>query len=179
MAPQVPALAQSESKARFFARLGLDPTNGTHRRVYNLMKMEAAEGRKRLLEGQAMSTAQIHEYAWQREVLRIYHDAQPQTRAVYQFGHDTADPNAPDNWIIRWMLWHVFRYRDYRNKQQRQANGTGSGDDDDEHSSDLLSPPDSESSRKGSTSSTAASSTQAGQDSLGPSRTYWDPVRDQ
>jgi hypothetical protein len=39
MAPQVPALAQSESKARFFARLGLDLTNGTHRRVYNMMKV--------------------------------------------------------------------------------------------------------------------------------------------
>lgn len=123
--------------------------------------MEAAEGRKRLLEGQVSSTAQIHEGAWQREVLRIYDDAQAQTRAVYQFGHDTADPQAPDNWIIRWMLWHVFRYRDYRNKQQRSANDAGSGDDDDGQS-DQPSPQDSGSSRKGSESSNAASSNQGG-----------------
>lgn len=63
--------------------------------------MEAAEARKRLLESQDSSTAQIHEAAWRREVLKIYDDAQPQTRAVYQFGHDTADPQEPDNWIIR------------------------------------------------------------------------------
>lgn len=138
-------------------------------------QMEAAEGRKRLLEGQATSTAQIHESAWQREVLRIYHDAQPQTRAVYQFGHDTADPHTPDNWIIRWMLWHVFRYRDYRNKQQRQMNEPASGDEDDEHSSDLLSPPDSSSSRKGSASSTAASSTQAGKLLLSRTQMQTDP----
>lgn len=80
--------------------------------------MEAAEGRKRLLEGQQSSTAQIHEVAWQSEVMRIYNQAQPQTLAVYRFGHDVADPQNPDNWIIRWMLWHVFRYRDYRNKNR-------------------------------------------------------------
>jgi hypothetical protein len=117
--------------------------------------MEAAEGRRRLLEGQAGSTAQIHETAWHNEVLRIYNDAQPQTRAVYQFGHDVADPRAPDNWIIRWMLWHVFRYRDYRNKQQRSG-------DDDEDASDQPSPGASSGSRKGSGSSTAASGTQQG-----------------
>lgn len=158
------------------------------------MEMEAAEGRRRLLESQASSTAQIHETAWQNEVLRIYNDAQPQTRAVYQFGHDIADPQAPDNWIIRWMLWHVFRYRDYRNKQQRSGNDAGSGDDD-EDGSDQLSPPESSSSRKGSASSTAASSNQTGRskhtvkrpklttlctiEAASSSRSYWDPVRNQ
>lgn len=123
--------------------------------------MEAAEGRRRLLASQASSTAQIHETAWQNEVLRIYNDAQPQTRAVYQFGHDVADAQVPDNWIIRWMLWHVFRYRDYRNKQQRSTNEAGSGDDD-EDGSDQPSPQESSGSRKGSASSTAASSSQTG-----------------
>lgn len=126
--------------------------------------MEAADGRRRLLENQAGSTAQIHETAWQNEVLRIYNDAQPQTRAVYQFGHDLADPQAPDNWIIRWMLWHVFRYRDYRNKQQRSTNEAGSGDgDEDEDGSDQALTRESSGSRKGSASSTVvASSNQHG-----------------
>ncbi|KAK4498083.1 hypothetical protein PRZ48_010739 [Zasmidium cellare] len=122
MAPIVPPLAQSDSKARFFARLGLDPANPIHKRVYSLMKLEAAEGRRRLMEGQTSSTAQIHEAAWQREVLRIFEQARPETRAVYRFGQDTSqDANGVelvDNWIIRWMLWHVFRYRDYRNRNR-------------------------------------------------------------
>jgi len=39
MAPLVLSLAQSESKARFFERLGLDQTDRTHKRVYSLMKV--------------------------------------------------------------------------------------------------------------------------------------------
>jgi hypothetical protein len=39
MAPRAPALAQSESKARFFERLGLDENNELHRRVYAMMKV--------------------------------------------------------------------------------------------------------------------------------------------
>lgn len=39
MAPLVLSLAQSESKARFFERLGLDQTDRTHKRVYALMKV--------------------------------------------------------------------------------------------------------------------------------------------
>lgn len=39
MAPPRPALAQSESKARFFERLGLDERNEFHRRVYAMMKV--------------------------------------------------------------------------------------------------------------------------------------------
>lgn len=39
MAPLVLSLAQSESKARFFDRLGLDPTDRVHKRVYALMKV--------------------------------------------------------------------------------------------------------------------------------------------
>ena len=41
MVPPRPALAQSESKARFFERLGLDEGNDFHRRVYAMMKVLA------------------------------------------------------------------------------------------------------------------------------------------
>ncbi|KAF7190622.1 hypothetical protein HII31_07781 [Pseudocercospora fuligena] len=184
MAPQLPALAQSESKARFFARLGLDLTNGTHRRVYNLMKMEAAEGRKRLLEVQASSTAQIHEDAWQGEVMRIYDEAQPQTLAVYRFGHDVADPEHPDNWIIRWMLWHVFRYRDYRNKNRPEKSPRDdrdpSSEDEDEGDKRRRTSASSNASKNSTTAAgTSGSSTQPADSAPTPSRTYWDPVRNQ
>jgi hypothetical protein len=39
MAPQVRALAQSESKARFMARLGLDDREDEHRQLYTMMKV--------------------------------------------------------------------------------------------------------------------------------------------
>lgn len=39
MAPPRQTLAQSESKARFFERLGLDEDNEQHRRIYAMMKV--------------------------------------------------------------------------------------------------------------------------------------------
>jgi hypothetical protein len=39
MAPQYAPLAQSESKARFFERLGLDQRNESHRRLYAMIKV--------------------------------------------------------------------------------------------------------------------------------------------
>jgi hypothetical protein len=97
--------------------------NMAHRRVYNLMKLEASEGRRRIIATMnarkhhtnqtSYTTAQIDEVTMDAEVLRIYRDAQPQTRALYDLAQDTVNPDRP-NWIIRWMLWHVFRYRDGR-----------------------------------------------------------------
>jgi hypothetical protein len=39
MAPQVRALAQSESKAKFMARLGLDDRKDEHKQLYTMMKV--------------------------------------------------------------------------------------------------------------------------------------------
>lgn len=152
MAPPRPALAQSESKARFFERLGLDERNEFHRRVYAMMKVclanrsewicehvltmmqeEAVEGRRRMTESQDVlvpslrgnssveppySNAQISETVTHREILRIYRMARPETKVVYDLGRDT-DRVEEENWVIRWMLWHVFRYRDSRNRNRR------------------------------------------------------------
>ncbi|EME85133.1 uncharacterized protein MYCFIDRAFT_41768 [Pseudocercospora fijiensis CIRAD86] len=129
MAPPRPALAQSESKARFFERLGLDERNEFHRRE------EAVEGRRRMTESQDVlvpslrgnsnveppySNAQISETVTHREILRIYRLARPETKVVYDLGRDT-DRVEEENWVIRWMLWHVFRYRDSRNRNRRHV----------------------------------------------------------
>lgn len=70
MAPRIAALAQSESKSKFFQRLGMRQNSLDDRRLYSAMKvsglgvwpvnvsdnteqMEAAEGRKRLIDGHA------------------------------------------------------------------------------------------------------------------------------
>lgn len=39
MVPRVPALAQSESKAKFFERLGLSDQNDVDKRLYLMMKV--------------------------------------------------------------------------------------------------------------------------------------------
>lgn len=43
MAPARPALAQSESKARFFERLSLDEHQEGHKRLYMMMKVCASQ----------------------------------------------------------------------------------------------------------------------------------------
>jgi hypothetical protein len=68
----------------------------------------------------------LSEAAQYKEVQNIYATASPETRAVYELGQYTdglgpfGDRQGPlDNWIIRWCLWHVFRYRDDRNRHHR------------------------------------------------------------
>ena len=66
------------------------------------------------------SNAQISETAIHREIIRIYNTARRETRAVYDLGRDT-ERIEEENWVIRWMLWHVFRYRDNRNRNRGAA----------------------------------------------------------
>ncbi|KXS97914.1 hypothetical protein AC578_4373 [Pseudocercospora eumusae] len=182
MAPPRPALAQSESKARFFERLGLDERNEFHRRVYAMMKEEAVEGRRRMTESQDVlvpslrgnssveppySNAQISETVTHREILRIYRLARPETKVVYDLGRDT-DRVEEENWVIRWMLWHVFRYRDSRNRNRRHISP----------SPDRCQPTNpSITSIAGNSSSHHYSS--AGSSSGHRQSYYWDPVRNQ
>ncbi|KAF2400749.1 hypothetical protein EJ06DRAFT_462794, partial [Trichodelitschia bisporula] len=63
------------------------------------------------------SSSMITETARHREVQNIYEHASPETRAIYERGMMQDGANW-DNWIIRWCLWHVFRYRDDRNRNR-------------------------------------------------------------
>jgi hypothetical protein len=68
------------------------------------------------------------------ELKRIHREASPATRIIYDLAQDPDTDGAYGNWIIRWMVWHVFRYRDERNSRRQMssspasASGT-SGDD--------------------------------------------------
>lgn len=66
------------------------------------------------------SNAQLNETATHREILNIYQHARPETKQYYDMGRDTQGLEE-ENWVIRWLLWHVFRYRDNRNKNRRQG----------------------------------------------------------
>ncbi|KYG48386.1 hypothetical protein M433DRAFT_35274, partial [Acidomyces richmondensis BFW] len=56
------------------------------------------------------SHAHVTETAIHREIIRIYQLARRETQAVYDLGRDI-ERVEEENWVIRWMLWHVFRYR--------------------------------------------------------------------
>ncbi|KAF2099518.1 hypothetical protein NA57DRAFT_75018 [Rhizodiscina lignyota] len=125
----LPTLAQNRSKSDFFKHLGWSEDNPGHKRLYNLMKDEASEARKRLsgdrsnLNAEARddskvqppySSSHMTEMSLYNQVMTIWHSASPETKRVYDYGRAHAQGNV-DNWIIRWVLWHVFRYRHTRN----------------------------------------------------------------
>lgn len=59
--------------------------------------------------------SQISETAMHRTIQEVYRNASRETRAIYDKAR-SAHGDQEENWIIRWMLWHVFRYRDRRNR---------------------------------------------------------------
>lgn len=87
------------------------------------------------------SNAQLNETATHREILNIYEHARPETRMFYDMGRDT-DGLEEENWVIRWLLWHVFRYRDNRNKNRRHGSPGPWSPSSSEHSnSEIQAPP--------------------------------------
>ncbi|KAF2173135.1 hypothetical protein M409DRAFT_62735 [Zasmidium cellare ATCC 36951] len=175
MAPKVAALAQSESKSKFFHRLGLRTDKLHDRRLYATMKMEAAEGRKHLIDSHAPDET-INETAMHREILRIYSNASERTKAVYELGHDT-EGVGEENWVVRWLLWHAFRYRDQRNNRKSRSGSqiSVSGDEEDLSSSaDVQSTPEFGLPAEGS--SIGASRVENVEVARSPRR-FWDPVR--
>jgi hypothetical protein len=57
-----------------------------------------------------------------REVQTIYYLASLHTRPWYDRAVCQEGVNW-DNWIIRWCLWHAFRYRDSRNTNSDAPDG--------------------------------------------------------
>lgn len=117
-------LAVSRSKADFLRSLELTNDDPIHRHVYVTMKREAVDGRTRLCGDRQnlvpqcrddlsvqlpFSSSQIMETAMHREVLRIFAGASGVTRPYYERGR-YMDGGNEDNWVIRWMLWNIFRY---------------------------------------------------------------------
>lgn len=75
------------------------------------------------------SNTQISETAMHRETLNIYRIARPETREFYDRGH-YVEGETEENWIIKWLLWHVFRYRDNRNRGRSMPPWIGRDDRD-------------------------------------------------
>ncbi|KAF2807515.1 uncharacterized protein BDZ99DRAFT_356200, partial [Mytilinidion resinicola] len=52
------------------------------------------------------SMDKMMEKAIHQEVINFWKFASGETHKYYDFG----SVRDPDNWVIRWSLWHVFRY---------------------------------------------------------------------
>lgn len=129
----------SADKRLLFEKLGLSEHNVQHRALYDRMREEASAGRDRLSLSRDNLVENIRKdpsvqppFAWDnlsetarhKEILNIYRNASPQTRRYYDVGAWRDGPNE-ENWVVKWCLWHVFRYRDNRNRAR--ANGAVHG----------------------------------------------------
>lgn len=61
---------------------------------------------------------QLTETAIHREILTIASTENASTRFFYNKGSWT--DKVEENWVVRWYLWHSFRYRDNREKPRGQ-----------------------------------------------------------
>ena len=50
----------------------------------------------------------------------IHTQAAPWPRQFYDMGRSTDQRIV--NWVLKWLLWHVCRYRDWRNRKNRRDN---------------------------------------------------------
>ncbi|KAF6221534.1 hypothetical protein HO133_002390 [Letharia lupina] len=137
-APQI--VVRSSPKWQFLMALGLDGRNRNHQAQYWIMKSEAIRvydaqlmGNRGALKAQyarelpPFSANQFSEEAFINAVNTIVNNACSQTRSLYDQGAAQGQPN----WVARWVLYHVCRYRDGRNK--KAARSQNFHDDDDEN----------------------------------------------
>ncbi|GAB7364507.1 hypothetical protein MBLNU230_g5316t1 [Neophaeotheca triangularis] len=154
-----------------------------------MMKEEAIQARRRMTDNQdalipqlrdtaqagvPYSYSQISETVLHREILRVYREARPETKMYYNLGRDTEGVNE-ENWVIRWLIWHVFRYRDNRNRHRRTGSPSATPDGDSQSISSAVSglpARESQTSGRGSGNGSSGGSQTPGTNT--PTR-YWDP----
>ncbi|KAL9103105.1 MAG: hypothetical protein Q9163_001816 [Psora crenata] len=119
---------QSASKWEFLLALGLDCSYEPHKDLYSQMKAEATRVYDTQLSTRAAlrpehrsspapwSNSQFTDSAIREAVASIYANASPLTAQLYRRGRPGGD-----NWVARWVLYHVCRYRDSRNKKARSS----------------------------------------------------------
>lgn len=84
-------------------------------------------------EDPPFSANQFSETAFVNAVRTIVGNASSQTRDLYQQG----ESDGQLNWVARWMLYHVCRYRDGRNKKAARSKNFH----DDDHIAEGYPPP--------------------------------------
>ncbi|KAF2001982.1 hypothetical protein P154DRAFT_431850 [Amniculicola lignicola CBS 123094] len=127
-----PPVAKSADKSVLFAHLGLKD-----QALHKLMLEEASVARDRLSRNPANLLPQSQDnpdvkapYKWgdlsetaiHREVLYVASSGSIHTRPYYDMGRYYTGVNE-ENWVVRWYMWHSFRFRD--NRDTRSSAGRG------------------------------------------------------
>ncbi|KAI9750615.1 MAG: hypothetical protein M1815_001700 [Lichina confinis] len=130
------SVAMSTTKADFFAALGLYQDNPEDCRLYQRMNEEAevvwdvlvsnkANRKEHALNKPAPSFADLTDAAIEEAVRGITDNASEQTRDLFRRGPNSK--NGP-HWPAKWVLYHLFRNRDNRNKTRRGAQASPSAE---------------------------------------------------
>ena len=87
--------------------------------VYNAQLRNRSALRREHRNAEAPWTAnQFTEDTFNAAIATIEAQASPRTRVLYARGRNGNGPN----WVIRWILYHVCRYRDGRNRKAQSRN---------------------------------------------------------
>ncbi|KAK0513864.1 hypothetical protein JMJ35_003586 [Cladonia borealis] len=120
----------SSSKWEFLMKIGLDGDKPEHQALYWQMKNEAirvyndqlrdrsALRREHQKAAPPYTANQFTEDAFNTAIRTIEEQASERTLPLYAKGRNDNGPN----WVIRWILYHVCRYRDGRNKKAQSKN---------------------------------------------------------
>ena len=147
-------IVQSSPKWHFLMGLKLDERNRDHQALYWILKVRTVSFWQRdaddrqseaikvydaqlqgnraalkpqyIIEPPPFSANQFSEPAFINAVRTLVRNASPQTRDLYDQGAVQGQPN----WVARWILYHVCRYRDGRNKKAARAKNFHDDDDD-------------------------------------------------
>ena len=106
-------------ESRFISTSEIDPRQSEAIRVYDAQLMGNRDALKPQYanEPSPFSANQFSEAAFANAVKSIVKNASPQTRGLYDQGAIQGQPN----WVARWILYHVCRYRDGRNKKAARS----------------------------------------------------------
>ncbi|CAF9921179.1 MAG: hypothetical protein GOMPHAMPRED_002250 [Gomphillus americanus] len=128
-------LKQSASKEEFIKALGMNALNPTDNAILKEMweevtvywnkHFETPTDRKILKPEYAGNDKIQKPYKWahldpafiDQSIAEVWQAARPGPRHYYELGR--SEDRKVFNWVLKWLLWHVCRYRDWRNRKAK------------------------------------------------------------
>ncbi|MCJ1401272.1 hypothetical protein MMC11_004484 [Xylographa trunciseda] len=132
---------QSASKEEFLVAIGLNQQDPDDRRKFCAMWAEVTTywvshfetASRTILKPEYASNLGVQRpYKWahlnpsiiNNAIAEIWRNGQQWPRRFYDQGR--SDDAKVYNWVLKWLLWHVCRYRDWRNRKARTSSSGGS-----------------------------------------------------
>ncbi|MCJ1306067.1 hypothetical protein MMC08_008885 [Hypocenomyce scalaris] len=140
----MPAVRQSSTKSEFYRAVGLNEQVAEDNNKFEAMWKEAKagwytylqNGDRNVLKLEYRDDASVQQpWKWEQldptainnAITAIWGEGEPWPRYYYNLGH--VEDGRVYNWVLRWLLWHICRHRDWRNRRQPGAQASPSNDD--------------------------------------------------